>query len=191
MPSGLIHECISKKLIDYININSDEDVNRYYVGSIAADSWKNSISTKEESHFYFDGKTDPDYDYFYNKYKNQMSDPYVKSYLIHLIADYYWYSNDYLSREGIEDYWQQHHALLSLITKKYSIESIDNIKDDFNNPIEEIETNGINETIDFVNGTMNRDINYPLTNYTLDEAIECIDKTIAFVIKEINRLEQK
>ena len=67
MPAAGIHLCIAKKLL-----SEKLDKERFYVGNIAPDSWRNSNSNKHESHFEIDGKIN--YMNFYNKYKDKLDD---------------------------------------------------------------------------------------------------------------------
>ena len=50
MPSSIIHRCVSKRVLEKGNLfNDKKDIFQYEIGSIAPDSWRNSIRFKEST----------------------------------------------------------------------------------------------------------------------------------------------
>lgn len=184
MPAAAIHLCIAKKLL---RENLDKEL--FYVGNIAPDSWRNSNSNKHDSHFEIDGKID--YMLFYNKYKDRLDSPYVLGYFIHLITDKYWYKNElstvYYKHNKIDIYNKEISKLVCNITKYYDIEKLNKISNNFDNPIEELETKGINDTIDFINKYSFRDKEESKI-LKLEDTIKDIDNTCLFIESELKRL---
>ena len=97
MASARIHEAIAKEINqDY---HMDEILLR--IGTVAPDSWRNveqgsGIKNKYLTHFWDfrvkNGQAN-NYEEFYFKYQNQLSNPFYFGYLIHLIVDQYWKTN--------------------------------------------------------------------------------------------------
>ena len=184
MPAAGIHLCIAKKLL-----NEKLDKERFYVGNIAPDSWRNSNSNKHESHFEIDGKIN--YMNFYNKYKDKLDDSYVFGYFIHLMTDKYWYSNKLSTvnqkHNNVELYNKEIGKLICNVTKYYDITPLNKISHDFYNPIEELETRGINNTIDFINNHSFKDLKESKV-FKLEDTIKDIDDTCKFIKDELERL---
>ena len=103
MPAGGIHLCVGASVADSLNIDKSMS---FFVGTVCADSWRNSSSTKMGTHFLsMESSLDYDYDFFYNKYLNYMNYEFVVGYLIHLITDKFWYVNNYVtSNISVDDY---------------------------------------------------------------------------------------
>ena len=185
MPAAAIHLCIAKKLLI-----ETKDKELYYIGNIAPDSWRNSNSNKHDSHFETE-ENKIDYMLFYNKYKDKLDNPYVLGYFIHLITDKYWYKNELSTvdykHNKIDIYNQEISKLVSNLTKYYDIEKLNKISNSFINPIEELETKGINDTIDFINKHSFKNIKESKI-LKLEDTIKDIDKTCIFIEKELKRL---
>lgn len=184
MPAAAIHLCIAKKLLK-------KDINKelFYIGNIAPDSWRNSTSNKHESHFEIEGKIN--YMNFYDKYKDYLDNPYVLGYFVHLITDKYWYSNelstvDYKHNKP-DIYGKEIGKLVCNLTKYYKIDKLNKIPDNLVNPIEELETRGINNTIDFINNHSFKDLKLSKV-FKLEDAIKDIDDTCRFIEEELKRL---
>ena len=101
MPSVIIHRCVSKRVLEKGNLfNDKKDIFQFEIGSIAPDSWRNSIRFKEStlskkdkrkhSHFSNDGEFIEQYMDFYNKYKNKLDNPFMMGYFVHLLTDNRW-----------------------------------------------------------------------------------------------------
>lgn len=95
MPSARIHEAVAKE------INKDYKMNELLlrIGTVSPDSWRNvetGVKDKYLSHFWDfrvkEGQAN-NYEKFYLKYYNYLSNPFYFGYLIHLIVDQYWKTN--------------------------------------------------------------------------------------------------
>ena len=85
MASSVIHMCVAK----VINSKLNYDQNMLLLGSIAPDISKHIGETKVNSHFLTDGNN-IDIDRFLNKYKAQLTNPFIMGYFIHLYTDLLW-----------------------------------------------------------------------------------------------------
>lgn len=181
MAAGLIHECIAKRLEDYIHVGANE----FYVGSVAPDSWRNSDSKKDKTHFYIDGVEEPRYDIFFNKYSKHFGNEFLLGYFIHLIADYYWYSHSFTNiKDGTNEYKKELYALYD----KYDLKPIELIKKDFFNPVEELSSSGINKTIEFINSSVEE---CDITNVDISKIESEIKETVSFIKDELKRYNIK
>ena len=81
MASAIIHIAVAKE------INKDLKMNE-----IAPDISKQLGESKVKSHFLPNDKTDlPILDKFLDKYKNNLNNPFIMGYYIHLFTDYLWF----------------------------------------------------------------------------------------------------
>ncbi len=186
MPTAGIHLCVAKSLLQKKKINEK----LFFLGNIAPDSWRNSTSTKDGSHFQVNKKIH--YDEFYKKYKDKLDNPFVYGYLTHLITDYYWYGNNLSTvnekYENKEIYEKERDAFVSKLLRLYEINPLDKIDDNFDNPIEELETIGINKTIEYINKNSFYKNNIKLNIFKIKETIDDIQKTVQYIEEEIKRL---
>lgn len=183
MPSGAIHLCVGKRVFEKLNMNNSME---YYIGVVSADSWRNSSSTKIGTHF-LDSvvSTDYHYDVFYKKYFDFMNNVFVLGYLVHLITDKYWYSNDFITSNIYEDDYDELKRLCSNLIKCYNIPRLF-LPSDLINPISELDSSGIIYTIDYLNT-----VNYVSgeCKFDIKEVISCIEKTSDYVVSEIIALK--
>ena len=183
MPAGGIHLCVAKKVATLLNI--DISMN-YLVGSIAPDSWRNSNSTKLGTHFLEEeGSLDYNYDYFYSKYKDYLSNDFVLGYLVHLITDRYWRVNNFITTTKPKIYEEEIKACSNIISR-YNIQRL-YLPSDLDNVVEELETSGIEKTINYLNG-----VNYledKNSVYDVNEILMRIKETAEFVSSELDRLK--
>lgn len=140
MPAGGIHLCVAKRVCE--KLNQQLSMN-YLIGSIAADSWRNSESTKVQTHFMKD-EEDLNYDYcnFYYKYFYHIEDDFVYGYLVHLITDSYWHNNNFITTNVSKDEYEELNKACSIIVRKAQIPKL-YISDDFIHNVEELESSGI------------------------------------------------
>ena len=189
MPAGGIHLCIAKKLADK---NKKLDNFEFYVGNIAPDSWRNSASTKYKSHFNSRICTN-DYMKFFDKYKDHLDNMFVLGYFVHLITDRYWYGNKLYPNDYVvppADYHREISEISSSLMKKYNIDKLNHIDNNFINLVEELETSGINKTIDYLNKE-NYQVDYGIMKYDINIIEKEIEETYNFIIKELERLDNK
>ena len=188
MPAAGIHLCVAKTLLN-------KDMNQYlfFLGTIAPDSWRNSNSTKSGSHFQILEKIH--YEKFYQKYKDKMNNPFIYGYLIHLITDYYWYGNSlstvktkYLNNEL---YQKEMKKLISMLMLFYDIKPLKQVENTFLCPVEELETSGINKTVEYVNNVSFENSEESLQLFDFQETILDINKTSRFIKDEIKLLERR
>lgn len=90
MASSLIHICVAKKINEKLNF----DKKQLYLGSIAPDISKLINESKIKSHFLIEEESGvPNLDDFLDKYKNNLNDPFVMGYFIHLYTDKIWWGD--------------------------------------------------------------------------------------------------
>ncbi len=185
MPSGGIHLCVGKRVADKLNINKSME---YYIGVVSADSWRNSSSTKIGTHFLDDvNSVNYHYDDFYKKYFKYIDNEFVIGYLIHLITDKYWYSNNYITSNILEDEYVDLKRACSMLISDYNIPKL-YLPLNLYNPIVELDSSGIIHTIDYLNN-----VNYVDGNtdkFNIDELKFYIEKTSDYVVSEIERLNK-
>lgn len=97
MASSIIHMCIAKEVNKTLKI---KDVNMLLLGSIAPDISKHLGQSKIKSHFLTDG-VNIDIESFLKKYSNQLHNPFIMGYYIHLYTDLLW--NKYFITEIVEN----------------------------------------------------------------------------------------
>ena len=97
MPSWKIHSKIGNDILKKININK-----KYFmIGNLIPDQDKYNIpdlkSNVNRTITHYVSSNDlkiginlPNYEKFYNKYKNKFYNPIIFGYLVHLLTDYYW-----------------------------------------------------------------------------------------------------
>lgn len=185
MPAGAIHMCVTKVVLNKLNI--DISMN-HYLGTVAPDSWRNSSSTKAETHFIEDNDSlNYDYEYFYKKYRNDLDNKFVLGYLIHLITDRYWHTNNFITTTLSNDEYNDLNKVCSNLISKLKIPKL-YLPNNINNPIKELDIAGLNKTIDYLNS-----VNYledKDSKFDVDELIICINRTALFVISELKRLQE-
>ncbi|MGM9849464.1 MAG: hypothetical protein ACI31V_01025 [Bacilli bacterium] len=185
MPTGAIHLCVGKRVLEKLNIN--ESMN-YYIGTVSADSWRNSSSTKMGTHFLdCNDSIDYHYDVFYNKYFRCMDNVFVFGYLVHLITDKYWYGSNFITSNIYEDDYDDLKKLCSSLIEYYDIPKLF-LPVNLNNPISELDSSGIIYTIDYLNG-----VDYvggESFSFNIDLVKSSIEKTSDFVVSEISRLRE-
>lgn len=183
MPAGGIHLCVGKRVADKLNINKSME---FYIGLVAADSWRNSSSTKMGTHFLDSiDSIDYHYDLFFNKYFDYMDNLFVLGYLVHLITDRYWYSNNFITSNIFEDEYYDLKRLCSDLVKYYNIPKLF-LPDGLDNPISELDSDGIIYTIDYLN-----DVDYTegcSEIFNIDDVVSCIERTSNFIVGEIIKL---
>lgn len=186
MPSGGIHLCVGKRVADILNIKKSMN---FYVGVVSADSWRNSTSTKIGTHFLSSvDSLDYNYDLFYRKYLKYMDNEFVIGYLIHLITDKYWYSNNFITSNILEDQYIDFKRACSILIHNYDIPRLE-LPSDLFNPILELDGSGIISTINYLNG-----VNYvsgSTDKFNINELVYYIEKTSYYVVDEIERLRDE
>ncbi len=97
MASSIIHMCVAKEINKALKI---KNLNMLLLGSIAPDISKHIGENKIKSHFLTDGVS-IDVEAFLNKYNNQLHNPFIMGYYIHLYTDLLW--NKYFITEIVEN----------------------------------------------------------------------------------------
>ena len=88
MASAVIHIAVAKEINKDLKMNEKE----LFLGTIAPDISKQLGESKVKSHFLPNDKTDlPILDKFLDKYKNNLNNPFIMGYYIHLFTDYLWF----------------------------------------------------------------------------------------------------
>ena len=102
MASAIIHIAVAKEINKELHMNEKE----LFLGTIAPDISKQIGEKKTKSHFLTNKDNDyPNLDDFLDKYQNNLTNPFIMGYYIHLFTDYLWFkyfmpeisnSNDYI-----------------------------------------------------------------------------------------------
>ena len=88
MASAIIHIAVAKEINKDLHMNEKE----LFLGTIAPDISKQIGESKVKSHFLHNKDTDlPNLDAFLDKYKNNLNNPFIMGYYIHLFTDYLWF----------------------------------------------------------------------------------------------------
>lgn len=216
MPSSVIHRCVSKRVFEKANLFiDDKDIYLYDIGSIAPDSWKNSsrfkdspLSKKDKrkySHFSNDDEFFENYDRFLDKYKNNLNDPFMIGYLVHLVTDVHWRETMFYrcfdedgsiimldgstlnGEKGVRKnllnqeskkmaYHLYHHYNLNEV-KILSCDELDLLP-----KMDEIEFDGLNDTIKYCNSVNDINLDSELLVYKKDEFVFGIEECSDYII---------
>ena len=198
MPSFTFHEAIAKEVNKKLEMN--EEI--LLLGSIAPDCWRNAkkygMENRKLSHFSTLESYDERYWIFYKKYKDELDSPFVMGYLIHLMSDYYWrkmvtdkikifidgklyYRNkdgslyDVSNNKDSLKYENYNiHGLDSKLFAYYKLKEMKHIEniEGLNNPIEELDLTGLNDTIDYANRMLKMNRSYPTPLYDFEDVIK-------------------
>lgn len=95
MASVIIHLCVAKKVNETLKMNERQ----LFLGAAAPDISKQIGEDRKDSHF-LKGNL-PDIHMFLDKYQDDLVNPFTMGYLIHLLTDFYWFS------EFIPDFLEQ------------------------------------------------------------------------------------
>ena len=198
MPSAIIHASVAKKINKVLKL--DEEL--FILGNIAPDCWRNgkNFGSRALSHFLPDNAVDEDYHLFYNKYKNNLNDPFVIGYLIHLMTDFYWRHNVTVNEARLplvdnfdignyerKKFINAEHSILDEVAKYYNLSKIliPNYK---NHVVEEIDLTGLDDTVYYINNAYFNYVHYDSSVYDYDKLISCIDNLSLFLLNELSRL---
>lgn len=218
MPAARIHEVIALK----VNKEYKCDETLLRIGTISPDSWRNSEILKNNNgknitHFInTDIKDVKVYDYvrFFNKYKDDIYNPFYFGYLIHLMVDQYWktkidpkycFKEDGVDKCRLRDgsiVVDEHHfsyyedeKIQRMLAKKYNLDLLPadpNTIPNFECSIEELDLNGLfgpSGTISFVNSRLMPNGNdEESTLYDFDDIDKYTDETASFVEQELSKL---
>ena len=185
MPSGGIHLCVAMSVSKKLGMDCSMN---FLVGNIAPDSWRNSTSTKSGTHF-IDSPTSLDYDcdFFYEKYHKYLNNDFVFGYLVHLLTDKYWHGNNFISSKIFGSERDELSKACSELVRIYKVPKLE-LTSDFSNPVEELETSGIEKTINYLNS-----VNYledANSSFDVLELASCVEETSSFIIGELDRLKK-
>lgn len=98
MASAIIHICVAKEINKTLQLPEKE----LFLGSIAPDISKQVGQTKEKSHFLTTTKEDvPNIFEFLKKYQNQLHNPFLMGYFIHLYTDKLWF-DEFMRKRNYE-----------------------------------------------------------------------------------------
>lgn len=218
MPSARIHEAVAKEVNkDY---NYDELLLR--IGAVAPDCWRNvenenGVKDKYLTHFWNfrvkQGQAN-DYEEFYFKYYNHLTNPFYFGYLVHLITDQYWKTFIDQKYETIvngermfklkdgsyhddKNWWGYFDSLKiqKQIAKLYKLDKLPIEKNDIPNfscSIDELNLSGLfglNGTLNYINTSLSPSQNDEESQiYDINEITNDIKITSFFVKNELQRL---
>lgn len=183
MPAGGIHLCVAKSVAKRMGLNESMS---FLIGNVAPDSWRNSSSTKQQTHF-SDG-SNYDYEAFSQKYEGMLDDDFVLGYLVHLMTDKYWHGNNFVTTMVLDDEYDDLNRVCSGLVSRYGVRRL-YLPSDFINPIEELDSSGIDKTISYLNS-----VNYLSETesvFDVDELVLCVEATSLFVVGELSKLHSK
>ena len=219
MPSARIHEAVAKEVNkDY---NYDELLLR--IGTVAPDCWRNvenenGVKDKYLTHFWDfrvkQGQAN-DYEEFYFKYYNFLTNPFYFGYLVHLITDQYWKTFIDQKYETIvngermfklkdgsyhddKNWWGYFDSLKiqKQIAKLYKLDKLPIEKSDIPNfscSIDELNLSGLfglNGTLNYINTSLSPSQNDEESQiYDINEITNDIKITSFFVKSELQRLK--
>ena len=219
MPSARIHEAVAKEVNkDY---NYDELLLR--IGTVAPDCWRNvenenGVKDKYLTHFWDfrvkQGQAN-DYEEFYFKYYNFLTNPFYFGYLVHLITDQYWKTFIDQKYETIvngermfklkdgsyhddKNWWGYFDSLKiqKQIAKLYKLDKLPIEKNDIPNfscSIDELNLSGLfglNGTLNYINTSLSPSQNDEESQiYDINEITNDIKITSFFVKSELQRLK--
>lgn len=219
MPSARIHEAIAKEVNkDY---NYDELLLR--IGTVAPDCWRNveketGVKDKYLTHFWDfrvkQGQAN-NYEEFYFKYYNFLTNPFYFDYLVHLITDQYWKTFIDQKYETIvngekmfklkdgsyhddKNWWGYFDSLKiqKQIAKLYKLDKLPIEKSDIPNfycSIDELNLSGLfdlNGTLNYINTSLSPSQNDEESQiYDINEITNDIKITSFFVKSELQRLK--
>jgi hypothetical protein len=152
-----------------------------------------------------------DYKSFYNKYKNNLDDPFVLGYLIHLMTDFY-YKKNVTSRyqfkidgvkkiktkdgyfegtnEEIKEYLHNQNAIATAkIAKHFNVEVIglDKVIECF---VDEIDLSGLINTINYINEANFKVFTSESEIYEDDDLFNDVINCSKFILKELENLKK-
>jgi hypothetical protein len=88
MASAVIHIAVAKEINKDLKMKEKE----LFLGAIAPDISKQLGESKIKSHFLLNDKSDlPILDNFLDKYQDNLNNPFIMGYYIHLFTDYLWF----------------------------------------------------------------------------------------------------
>lgn len=163
------------------------------------------IAMRKYSHFSFEGEYLEHYEDFFSKYKCHLSDPFMMGYLVHLITDFHWRTTmfyKYFDENGriklidgsvFDDEKQKKKQLLHnenkkmayILAKHFKLDNISllSIKELNSLPkMDEIEFDGLNNTINYSNTEARDDYDYELIVYAFDDFIRGIEECSDYII---------
>ena len=89
MASAVIHIAVAKEINKDLKMKEKE----LFLGAIAPDISKQLGESKIKSHFLLNDKSDlPILDNFLDKYQDNLNNPFIMGYYIHLFTDYLWFN---------------------------------------------------------------------------------------------------
>lgn len=218
MPNALIHRCVNKRVQEEIKKFKDEkDLYLYDVASVAPDSWRNTerfknsdLPKKEKrkhSHFSNNNEFVENYDVFKNKYINNINNPFIFGYMIHLMTDNFWrlemfyknnfdindINNELLNIEHLDEKSELTHDVdihLKEIANRYDIKDLKELTEEEINEIPKIDEmtyEGINTTIRYINKQMKEENSNKPIRYTLEDVINGIETCTKKIVEELNK----
>lgn len=218
MPNALIHRCVNKRVQEEIKKFKDEkDLYLYDVASVAPDSWRNTerfknsdLPKKEKrkhSHFSNNNEFVENYDVFKNKYINNINNPFIFGYMIHLMTDNLWrlemfyknnfdindINNELLNIEHLDEKSELTHDVdihLKEIATRYNIKDLKELTEEEINEIPKIDEmtyEGINTTIRYINKQMKEENSNKPIRYTLEDVINGIETCTKKIVEELNK----
>lgn len=221
MPSSIIHRCVSKMVLEKMNLYENNlDIYMYEIGSIAPDCWRNSKRFKDSllpkkekrkySHFSNDDEYIENYDRFFDKYKDKLNEPFIMGYFVHLITDFHWRTSMFYKcfsldgsiilldgsllngEKGVrkELLYKESKKMAFLLSNHFSLSQLRQLSMDEINSLplmNEIEFDGLNDTINFSNIESITDNNHELIVYEVDKFINGVLECSDFIINELNK----
>ena len=217
MPAFTFHAAVAKELNKDLLLNEEE----FLLGSIAPDCWRNRNDMREKnrylSHFQSEelGFEKENYDFFYSKYYDKISEPFYMGYLVHLMTDdfyrryvegkyikyidgakYYKLLDGTLFTGGDKDlsdkYWINVHAMDLPIKDYYDLHLFRKVEEVFKSlpEMEEIDMDALNATIEYANRKLEEAVKTDSDMFDFEIAKKHITECTEFIKKELERLSK-
>lgn len=189
MPSWVTHLVTANKICEKLDI---KDKNSFLFGNIMPDILNNYIVKNTNTHKKYEIThfTDdivingikyafPNFDKFFEEYKEKMNNPIVCGFYVHLITDYYWNKLSY------EKYFRNHNGLVEIqfidgTTKDYEFDPAIKVKQtDFRNFTKYLKNKNEIDKIVYTNELLNFSkeiVEIPLTKQDIEKTLKAVDK---------------
>ena len=162
---------------------------------------------RKHSHFSNNNEFVENYDVFKNKYINNINNPFIFGYMIHLMTDNFWrlemfyknnfdindINNELLNIEHLDEKSELTHDVdihLKEIANRYNIKDLEELTEEEINEIPKIDEmtyEGINTKIRYINKQMKEENSNKPIRYTLEDVINGIETCTKKIVEELNK----
>lgn len=170
------------------------------------------IEKRKYSHFSEDGSYTEHYDVFYEKYKDTLNNPFMFGYFVHLITDNNWREDMFYNcftedgsikfldgstlngEHGVrkEVLYNESRIIAALLCDYFKLEELNPIKDEELSSLpkmSELDYDGINMTIYFINNELKNPVKEEPRVYRLEDFVTGVENCSDFIISELKRYD--